>query len=135
MKLDKEADQDLMNWARSVNDAWLGGNVLFSLLPTSNGYVADTVAFDDPEPAKIPVDEIAAKITEELVVKIGGLNQKVLVHWYPRLMMLRREGESINQREALKLLSKHMHTSVQRAQWMLEYSVNLYARKGVVIAV
>jgi len=130
--LDKQADLELMNWARAINDAWLSGNLGFSILPTSEDYHADSVSFDEPEPARVPADEIAANTTTDIVVQIGLYHfdaYRVLVHWYPRLMMLRRRGESINRREALQRLSKHMHTSVPKSRWLLEFAVKLYAQK------
>jgi len=129
INLDKQADLELMNWARSMNDSWLRDNLLCSIPHTSEDYRAPTNAFDDPEPATEPIDELAARVTEGIIVQIGLRHfdsYRALVHWYPRLMMLRRDGESITQGAALKRLSKHMHTSILRSRWLLEFAVKFY---------
>lgn len=126
----KETEQQLMNWGRYVKDNMASHGLLFSVLPTSEGYLAPIVAYDEPEPAKTPIDEIEGQITEDIVVKIGvepgGFDSyRVLVHWYTRLMMHHHE-EHLSRNESIKRLSKHMRCSFLGAERMLEDARNLY---------
>ena len=107
----KDAELDLRNWGRFVFDGWLENNLLVTPPPTSEGYMAPVVAYDEPEAVKMPVDHWSGRVAEHVVVSIGcecgGFdNYRVLVHWYTRLIFLECTNE-----QRYKRLSKHMHTS------------------------
>lgn len=119
----KTADEELTNWGRFVHDAWLSDHLLYVNPPTSDGYVAPIAAYDEPEPARAPIDERQAQLTERIVVHIGLQHFElfqVLGHWYTRIM--RAPLYSIeNRREfAMKRLAKKMRTSFPGAERMLE---------------
>lgn len=109
MEFDQKATEaDLMNWARAVNDSFLEHHLLFAPPPTSEGYVPDTNAFDEPEPVRMPVDEKAASLTEHVVISIGcerGYFElfQVLVKWYTKLMFIDCAND-----ERFRRLTKHM---------------------------
>jgi len=126
----KEADQELMNWARYTFDGWLSSGLLWTPPPTSEGYRAPIVAFDEPEPARVPIDELAGQITENIVVQIGGEpggfdSYRALVHWYPHLMM-HRDDMAVTRQQAYRLLAKHMHCSYPGAVRILDYARHIY---------
>ena len=82
--------------------------------------MAPMVVYDEPEPAKIPIDHLAGKISEHVIVSIGcefgGLDSyRVIVRYYTRLAFC-----ECTQEERLKRLSKHMHCSFPSAQRMLK---------------
>ena len=114
----KAVNADLLNWGRYVHDGWLERNLLIMPPPTSDGYMAPVVAYDDPEPVKMPVDHWRGKISEHVVIslgcEVGGFDlYRVLVHWYTRLAFV-----ECTQDDRYKRLSKQMHCSFQGAQRM-----------------
>ena len=126
-----DVEAELQNWARHVHDGWLHDHLLYTPPPTSEDYRAEIVAYDDPEPVRPPVDELAAQRTEGIVVQIGLQDfdsYRVLVHWYPHLQMIRIEGVELSHEQAIKRLSKHMRCSFQGAQRMLDHARILYAQ-------
>jgi hypothetical protein len=127
-KLHKEANEELMNWARHVYDGWLESNLGVTPPPTSEGYVAPVVGFDEPTEPRHAVDEIRGDMTSDIVCAIGaepgGIDvYRCLVRWYPNLCM--RCGE-LGHAEMIKRLSKHMHCSHAGAERMLFDSVERY---------
>ena len=128
----KDADNDLMNWGRSMRDSWLEHNLLIDPPPTSSGYLAPLVAYDDPEPVKSPIDEISAKVTEHVIISIGvepeGFEHYVaLVAWYTRLVFL-----ECPQAERYKRLAKKIHCSYDASPVILMTAqVSYAARKRV----
>ena len=115
----KEAHESLMNWGRFVHDSWLRHHLLIAPPPTSEGYVAPVVAYDDPEPPKIPIDHHQGQIAEHVVVSIGcepgGFDHyRVLVRWYTGLVFA-----DCRQAERFKRLSKTMHCAYPNAKIML----------------
>ena len=127
VKAHKEANERLQNWGRYVHDGWLHDTLLYTPPPTSEGYLAPLVAYDEPEPAVMPVDELDAQKTEDVVVFLGLRHfdyYRVLVHWYPHLLIVRRETPHA---ECIKRLSKHMHCSFSSAERMLRDSVARFA--------
>jgi len=124
-----QAEAELSNWGRCLHDGWLRDNLLYTPPPTSDGYRAEIVAYDDPEPVRPPCDELAAQRTEEVVVQIGLQDfdsYRVLAYWYPHLLLIRIAGTELSNSEAIKRLSKHMHTSFPGAQRMLDQARVLY---------
>lgn len=114
-----------MNWGRAVNDDWLEHNLLYTPPPTSDGYLAPIVAYDDPEPVRDAIDELAAEITEKIVIHLGlhnGDYYTVLVEYYPHLMIRRR----LNEGASIAALSRHMHCSRNGAERMLIDAVARY---------
>ena len=129
----KDANIDLLNWGRFVNEAWLERNLLIDPPPTSEGYRAPSVAYDEPEPVKMPVDMWAGKVAEHVVVSIGcecgGFDSyRVLVHWYTRLVFAECTRD-----ERYKRLSKQMHSSFKSAQRMhIDAQVKYWDRRLVI---
>jgi len=124
-----DVEAELQNWARHVHDGWLHDHLLYTPPPTSEDYRAEIVAYDDSEPVRHSIDELAAQRTEDIVVQIGLQDfdsYRVLVHWYPRLQMIRIEGVELSHEQAIKRLSKHMRCSFQGAQRMLDHARILY---------
>jgi len=122
----KEAHESLMNWGRFVQDSWLRHNLLHSILPTSEGYLAPVVAYDDPEPPRMPIDHRSGMIAEHVVVSIGcepgGFDfYRTLVKFYTRLIFV-----DCTQEERFKRLSKHLHCSYQGANRILLDSRRIY---------
>ena len=120
-------NHELTNWGRYVTDSWLQHHLMIAPPPTSEGYLAPVVAYDEPEPARIPIDHQRAILTEWVIVSIGreagGFDYyRVLVHWYTRLVFA-----ECTQEERTKRLSKHMHTSFSGAQRMLTDARAIYA--------
>jgi hypothetical protein len=122
------------HWGRYVRDDWLAHHLLYAPPPTSEGYLAPVVAYDDPEPAKIPIDEQRAKLTEWVIVHEIGVKPdgfdffRVLVHWYTRLVFV-----ECTQDERYKRLSKQMHTSFDGARRMLTDARTCYADRVATI--
>ena len=119
----REANEALQNWGRYVHDGWLRDNLLFTPPPTSEGYRAPIVGFDEPEPARMPIDELDAQRTEHIVIYMGLHHfdyHRVLVYWYPSLLIARRD---MLHADCVKRLSKHMHCSFAGAERMLRDSV------------
>ena len=118
-----QAESELQNWGRHMHDGFLRDILLYAVPPMFEHYRADIVAFDDPEPARPSIDELAAQRTEDIVVRIRDHDVDsfmVLSYWYPRLMMIRSEGVELSHQEAISRLSKVMHTSFGGAQRLLE---------------
>ena len=117
----KEAHESLMNWGRFVRDGpWLRHHLLYTPPPTSEGYQAPVVAYDDPEPTRIPIDHHQGMIAEHVVVSIGcepgGFDHyRVLVRWYTGLVFV-----DCRQAERYKRLSKTMHCAYASAEIMLK---------------
>jgi hypothetical protein len=116
----KDANRTLMNWGRYVNDGWLEHNLLYTPPPTSEGYVAPAVGFDELEPAKIPVDGLCGMISEHVVVSIGcepdGFDHyRALVAWYTKLAFV----DCVNE-ERYKRLSKRLHCAYPTAEVLLK---------------
>ena len=128
----KAAHEALMNWGRFVRDDWLRHHLLIAPPPTSEGYIAPVVAYDEPEPAKIPIDHIQGRLSEHVVVSIGGEpggfdSYRVLVHWYTRLMF-----KDCRHSERFKLLSKHMHCAYPSALIMVrDAQARFWERKQI----
>jgi len=113
---EKQAEIDLRNWGRFMFDGWLDDNLLIQPPPTSEGYLAPIVGFDEPEPVKMPIDYWSGQIAEHVIVSIGGEcggfdSYVSLVHWYTRLIFV-----ECTQRQRYKRLSKHMHCSFKGAK-------------------
>ena len=114
-----DVDGDLRNWGRFMADQWIEHHLLIAPPPTSEGYIAPMVVYDDPEPVKMPIDHKSGRISEHIVVAIGcecgGFDSyRVLVHYYTRLIF-----HDCTQDERYSRLSRHMHTSFPGAQRML----------------
>jgi len=127
-KLHKEANEELLNWGRHVYDGWLESNLGVTPPPTSEGYIAPVVGFDEPMDASPPVDEIRGDMTSDIVCAIGaepgGIDTyRCLVHWYTHLCMRHRD---VGRDEMVKRLSKHMRCSFIGAERMLFDSVGRY---------
>ena len=115
----KAANDSLMNWGRAMVDSYLEHHLLIAPPPTSEGYRAPMVVYDEPEPIKTPVDLIDAKVSEHVIVAIGceygGFDvYRVLVKYYTRLVFC-----ECTQEERLKRLSRHMRCSYPGARRML----------------
>ena len=113
---EKLAELDLRNWGRYVFDGWLDDNLLIKPPPTSEGYIAPIVGFDEPEPVKMPVDHRSGYIAEYVITCIrgecGGMDAYLsLVYWYTDLIFAQ-----CTQKQRYKRLSKHMHTSYKGAK-------------------
>jgi hypothetical protein len=124
-----KANEELRNWGRAVHDGWLREFLLHQPPPTSTGYVAPVVAFDDPEHAHTAVDLELAELTERVVINIGShdfRSYRVLVYWYPKLMSMMRDDVQLGREQKIKMLSKHMHTSYLNAESWLTESVCQY---------
>ena len=124
-----DATHELHNWGRYVHDGWLKHHLLHTPPPTSEHYRAPVVAYDDPEPAEPPVDELAGLRTESIVVAIGLEHfdsYRVLVHWFTHLAPRRQD---MNRAAAIKKLSKHMRCSYQAADRMLADGISRYHNK------
>ena len=124
---DSDVNHELTNWGRYVTDSWIHHHLLIAPPPTSEGYLAPVVAYDDPEPVRMPIDHDRAILTEWVIVSIGRENggfdyYRVLVHWYTRLIFA-----ECTQEERTKRLSKHMHTSFTGAHRMLTDARSIYA--------
>jgi len=134
VEFDRKMTHDkLMNWGRAVHDGWLEHHLLVDPPPTSKGYLAPIVGYDEPDPPKVPVDEFDAMISEHVVVSIGCEQGgffafRVLVHWYTRLAFL-----DCTQDERFKRLSKHMKCGFQTATLMLDESQKRYFERRRVI--
>lgn len=121
----KEAHEVLRNWGRYVSDSWLRDNLLFTNPPTSDGYIAPVVAYDDPEPATQPIDELDAQRTEAIIIEIGRTPGffdcfRVLQYWFT---IIPRDYKDVGRERCIKLLAKHMHSSYGGAERMLRDSV------------
>jgi len=113
----------LCNWGRFVHDGWLRDVLLYTPPPTSKGYRAPVVAYDEPEAAVMPVDELDAQKTENIVIYMGLHHfdyHQTLVYWYPHLLVVRRD---LPHADCIKRLSKHMHCSYGGAERMLRDAV------------
>lgn len=122
----KEAHESLMNWGRYCADNWLEHNLLHSILPTSEGYLAPVVAYDDPEPPRMPIDHHSGMIAEHVVVSIGcevgGFDYyRALTKVYTRLVFV-----DCTQEERFKRLSKHLKCSYPGAERMLSDAQKIY---------
>lgn len=130
----RDADAELANWGRSIHDGWLKDHLLYANVPTSDGYVAPVVGYDDPEPARHPVDQNLAQITEAVVITLFQDHidsYRVLQHWYTRLLPMRGDGIEATHDEMIKRLAKHMRTSYPGAQRMLDDARRRYwQRRG-----
>jgi len=128
----REAHLALCNWGRFVHDGWLHDNLLYTPPPTSEGYLAPVVAYDEPEQARMPIDELDAQKTENIVIYIGLRHfdfYRVLVYWYPHLMIARRD---MPHAECVKRLARHMHCSFGGAERMLRDAVARFAELGYI---
>jgi len=124
-----DATHELHNWGRCYNDGFLRYHLLHTPPPTSEHYRAPVVAYDDPDPADLPIDMLAAARTEEIIRMIGAESPdswRALVHWFTHLMPKRRD---INNAAAIKKLSKHMRCSYQAADRMLNDGIARYHQK------
>jgi hypothetical protein len=122
--MDKDVNDELMNWGRAMHNGWIKEHLLVTPPPIFNHYQAPIVAYDDPEPALMPVDELAALRTEALVVQLGTTHFdsfRVLIYWYTRLMQMR--SDHLNHDERIKRLSKHMRCSFSAAERMQKEAV------------
>lgn len=121
----REAEEELRNWGRCMNDSWLEHHLLHTPPPTSEGYIAPVGDIYDPPPVRAPHDEIAAQLTTDIVVLIGMEHMdsyRVLVRWYCHIM----QTPDLSHSESIKRLSKFMHTSYQGAERMLKDAVSRY---------
>ena len=126
LKYHKEANEALQNWGRFVHDGWLRDNLLYTPPPTSDGYVAPVVGFDEPD-NPYPIDELDALKTESIVIYMGLHHfdyHVALIHWYPHLMIVRRD---LPHAECIKRLAKHMHCSFSSAERMLKEAVSRFS--------
>ena len=124
MVIDTDVNDELMNWGRALHNGWIKDHLLYAQPPMFNHYRAPIVAYDEPEPARMPIDELAALRTEALVVQLGLVHfdsYRVLVHWYTKLMQMR--SDHLNHDERIKRLSKHMKCSFGAAERMQKDSV------------
>lgn len=125
-----DAERELSNWGRAVNDAWLHDFLTYSHPPTSDGYIAPNPAYDEcAVEAHIHVDELAAEITSRIVAEIGREDfdsYNALVHWYCRLMVLNEYTFTI---DPVKRLSKHLHCNYAGAKRMLDEAIQRYLEK------
>ena len=122
----KKAHESLMNWGRFVHDSWLRHHLLIAPPPTSEGYLAPVVAYDEPEPAKVPIDHRQGILAEHVVVSIGcedgGFDSyRVLVRWYTSLVFV-----DCRQDERYKRLSKTMHCAYDSSPIMLKDAQGKY---------
>lgn len=114
-----EFERELQNWGRCIHDGWLNDHLGYRSPQTSEEYVPEINVFDDPEPAREPLDEIAAQRTTEIVVQVGLKHfdsYRVLVFWYTRLQQI----PDLSLTESINRLSQHMHSSYPGAERMLE---------------
>lgn len=128
MVMDRDVNDELMNWGRALHNGWIRDHLLYAQPPIFDHYRAPIVAYDDPEPARIPIDELAAMRTEALVVQLGLVHfdsYRVLVHWYTKLMQMR--SDHLNHDERIKRLSKHMRCSFGAAERMQKDAVVRFA--------
>ena len=119
MVIDTDVNDELMNWGRALHNGWIKDHLLYAQPPMFNHYRAPIVAYDEPEPARMPIDELAAMRTEALVVRLGMIHfdsYRVLIHWYTKLMQMR--SDHLNHEERIKRLSKHMKCSFGAAERM-----------------
>jgi len=115
-KLNQAANDELNNWGRAIRDDWLENHLLYAPPPTSEGYVAPVVGFDEPEPALDVIDDIAAQRTSDIVCHMGIHNidyYKALVHWYPH-------------RGNVGSLCRQLHCSKPTAERILIEAVSRY---------
>jgi hypothetical protein len=119
-----DAHLELINWGRAVHDGWLREFLLYAPPPTSKGYLAPIVAYDDPEQPRGAIDFQMAELTERVVIDIGSYDYqsyRVLVYWYPKLMSMMSDDVHLDRENKIKLLSKHMATSYRNAEaWLTE---------------
>lgn len=129
----KLANDDLMNWGRYVNNGFLEHHLMFTPLPTSEGYVAPINIYDEPEPPRMPVDEADAQLSEHVVISIGVepgqfLNFRALVAWYTKLVFIECTTD-----ERYKRLSKQLKCSFPRAKTIMEESKKLFWKNKIII--
>lgn len=117
----KAADLSLRNWGRFVNDEWLKHHLKIATIPTGEGYMAPTVAYDgdDIEPVKMPVDHFQGRLANHVVsairCEVDGIDAyRVLVRWYTRLIFI-----DCRQTKRIKNLSKFLHCAYPSAERML----------------
>ena len=130
----EQAHRELLNWAYCNHDGWLSDHALYAVPPTSDQYRAPIVDTDDDPPPPEPLDFQLAAHTENIVVNMGlegclGFERyRVLVYYYTRLMVahLALNDPPLIRPEAIKRLSKHMHTSYPGAERMLREAQERY---------
>jgi len=125
---DRDVNDELMNWGRALHNGWIKDHLMYAQPPIFDHYRAPIVAYDEPEPARIPIDELAAMRTEAIVVQFGLIHfdsYRVLVHWYTKLMQMR--SDHLNHDERIKRLSKHMKCSFGAAERMQKDAVVRFA--------
>jgi len=66
----RDAERELLNWARAHSDRWLDHHLDIEPSPTFEQWQSGK-AFDEPEDPPDPVDEHLAEWTESIVVHIG----------------------------------------------------------------
>jgi len=126
--IDRDVNDELMNWGRAFHNGWIKDHLLYANPPIFDHYRAPIVAYDEPEPPKMPIDELAALRTEALVVQLGLIHfdsYRVLVHWYTKLMQLR--SDHLTHADRVKRLSKHMRCSYGAAERMQKDAVIRFA--------
>jgi len=126
--IDRDVNDELMNWGRAMHDGWINDHLLVAPPPIFDHYRAPVVAYDENEPAKIPIDLTLAMHTESLIRKLGyshSDSKKVLVHWYTKLMQLR--SDHLTHADRVKRLSKHMRCSYGAAERMQKDAVIRFA--------
>ena len=120
----EQAEIELRNWGRCMNDSWLEHHILHRPPPTSEQYVAPYPPEPEDSPPP-PVDELEAQRTTDIVVLIGMDHidaYRVLVRWYCHILMTPHLTHS----QGLKRLSRFMHTSYPGAVRMLEEGIARY---------
>jgi len=125
---DRDVTDELMNWGRALHNGWIRDHLMYAQPPIFDHYRAPIVAYDEPEPARIPIDELAAMRTEAIVVQLGLIHfdsYRVLIHWYTKLMQMR--SDHLNHDERIKRLSKHMKCSFGAAERMQKDAVVRFA--------
>ena len=131
----KQAEEELLNWAYCNHDGWLAKHALYSIPPTSEQYRPESGDTWEPDPpAEIPLNFRSAARTERMVVEmglegaVGHERHCVLVYFYTRLMVahLPHDGTPLRRDEAIKRLSKHLHTSFPGAERLLNEAVGRY---------
>ena len=121
---DRDVTDELMNWGRALHNGWIKDHLMYAQPPIFDHYRAPIVAYDEPEPARIPIDELAAMRTEAIVVQLGLIHfdsYRVLIYWYTKLMQMR--SDHLNHQERIKRLSKHMKCSFGAAERMQKDAV------------
>lgn len=137
-----EAHKELLNWGHCNHDGWLANHALYAVPPTSEQYRPPTGdIYEDAPDADEPLDFQTAAITERIVVglalegSLGFEHHRVLVHYYTRLMVCHLPDDSVplTRQQAIKRLSKHMHTSYSGAERMLREAQSRYWEKRLTV--